>query len=174
MSPRPGSLSPPSCSTVTTYRMFGFKPGGSSGRRTSPSKSAQNLFTIGWSSRPRLRWPRFALIGNFILSCCPAKVQGIPRRLPTAGGGVAEGGEENHALAAGVGGEELGHVVVEEGQAGGPEPLGVGRQVHLAAQDGGLELGRAIAAVAEARQHGVEVAQEVHVHGGNRRQSPPE
>src|SRR2546425_4609430 len=43
---------------------------------------------------------------------------------------VADGDEEDGAFAFGVGREEAGHVVVEEGEAGGAQPLGVGSQIR--------------------------------------------
>ena len=44
-------------------------------------------------------------------------------------GAVADGDEEDGAFAFGVGREEAGHVVVEEGKASGAQPLGVGSQI---------------------------------------------
>src|SRR5262245_51422105 len=45
---------------------------------------------------------------------------------------LAGGDEEHDVLAAGVGREKLGDVVVEEGQAGGAEAEGIGGEIELA------------------------------------------
>jgi len=63
-------------------------------------------------------------------------------------GAVAYGGEEDGAFAFGAGREEADDVVIEESQARGAEPLGVGRKIKLAAEDAGFQLHGAIAAVA--------------------------
>ena len=76
--------------------------------------------------------------------CRPNAVQRTERRAADAGRD-----EEHHALAGRVRREELGHVVVEEGQAGGAEAERVGGEVELAADDRRLELRGAVAAVAE-------------------------
>src|SRR5216684_2507846 len=81
-------------------------------------------------------------------------------------GAVAEGYEEDGALALGVGREEARDVIVEESEAGGAEALGVGREIQLASEDAGFELHGAIAAIAEALQNGAQVREEKNVHGG--------
>src|SRR5260370_24340191 len=80
-------------------------------------------------------------------------------------GAVYYGYEEDGAFAFGVGGEEAGDVVVEEGEAAGAEALGVSREIELAAQDAGFKLHGAIAAIAEALQDGAQVCEEKDVHG---------
>src|SRR5712692_8865108 len=75
-------------------------------------------------------------------------------------GAVAEGDEKDGALALGVRREESGDVVVEKGEAGGAEPLGVRSKIELAAEDAGFELHSAISAIAEALKDGAQVGQE--------------
>src|SRR5712691_5092372 len=62
---------------------------------------------------------------------------------------TADGDQEHHALAGGVGREERRDVVVEEGEAGGPEAEGVGRQIELAALDGRGQLRGPVTPLAE-------------------------
>ena len=81
-------------------------------------------------------------------------------------GAVAEGYEEDGALAFGVGRKEAGDVVVEKGEAGGTETLGVRREIEFAAENAGFELHGAIAAIAKALQNGAQVGEEKDVHGG--------
>src|SRR5713226_10012434 len=81
-------------------------------------------------------------------------------------GAVAEGDEKDGALAFGVRREEFGDVVVEKGEAGGAEALGVRSKIKLAAEDAGLELHGAISAIAEALKDGAQVGQEKNGNGG--------
>ena len=74
--------------------------------------------------------------------------------------------QENGALAGGVGRKELHHVVIVEGQSGGAKLLRVSRQVNSAAQDAGLQLDGAVAAVTETAQPAVQIGQEKHRHRG--------
>src|SRR4029077_6275753 len=74
--------------------------------------------------------------------------------------------QENGALAFGMGRKEASDVVVEERETRGAEPLGVGREIKLAAEDAGFELHGAIAAVAEALQNGTQVGEEKDGHSG--------
>src|SRR5437867_7677573 len=53
-------------------------------------------------------------------------------------GRVADGSQEHHALARGVGREEASDLVIEESQAGGAQAEGIRGQIQLAALDGGL------------------------------------
>src|SRR5579883_3204988 len=93
--------------------------------------------------------------------------EGRPARTsPSAARRVARRDEEHDAAPGGVGREERRHLVVEEGEARGAEPERVGREVDAAAGDGGLELGRAVAAVAEAAEHLVEVDEPEEIDGG--------
>jgi len=85
-------------------------------------------------------------------------------------GAVAEGDEKNGALAFCVRREEFGDVVVEKGEAGGAEPLGVRSKIELAAEDAGFELHSPIAAIAEALKDGAQVRQEKNIHSGIRGQ----
>jgi len=55
--------------------------------------------------------------------------------------------QENSALAIRVGREEPGHLVVVESKAGRAQALGVRRQIHLASQNAGFQMHRAISAV---------------------------
>ena len=66
----------------------------------------------------------------------------------------------------GVRREKGGDVIVVEGEAGCAQALGVGREVELAADDARFELRGAIAAIAEALQHALEVRQEEDVDAG--------
>src|SRR5258705_11392322 len=59
--------------------------------------------------------------------------------------------------------EKCRHVVVEEGEPRGAEPERIGREIELPAHDGGLELGGAIASVAEAVQDAVEIRKKIDV-----------
>src|SRR5258708_29144878 len=94
-------------------------------------------------------------------------MQAVPMRpLGFVFGAMAEGNEENGAFAFGVGREEAGDVIVEEGEAGGAEALRVASEIQLSAEDAGLELAGAIAAIAEALQDGAQVREEKDVHGG--------
>src|SRR5438045_4553879 len=63
-------------------------------------------------------------------------------------------------------GEESGDVIVEEREAGCAEPERVRGQVELPRGDGRLELSDAIAAVAETRQQGSKIDEEIDVDGG--------
>src|SRR6476646_1316296 len=78
---------------------------------------------------------------------------------------MAHGYQKNGALAFGVGREKTGHFVVEKSEAGGAQPLGVGRQVQLAAKNAGFQLHGAVAAIAEAPQNRPQVRQKKYVHG---------
>src|SRR5712692_1407136 len=80
-------------------------------------------------------------------------------------GAVAEGDEEDGALAFGVRREEADHVVVKESEAGSAEALGVGGEIELTAENAGFELHGAIAAIAEALQDGAQVREEKDGHG---------
>ena len=62
--------------------------------------------------------------------------------------------------------EKVCHFVVVEGQSRGAEPLGVGRQVDPSRRDAGVELGGAVAPVAQARQDGVQVGKEKDIEAG--------
>src|SRR2546426_11101567 len=81
-------------------------------------------------------------------------------------GAVAEGDEKDGALAFGVRREKPGDVIIEKGEAGGAEPLGVRGKIKLAAEDAGFKLHDAIAAIAETLQNGAQVGEEEDVHGG--------
>src|SRR4029077_3168019 len=83
---------------------------------------------------------------------------------------VADGDEEDGAVAFGAGREEAGDVIVKEREAGGAKALGVSRQIELAAKDASFQLHRAIAAIAEALEDGPQVREEKDVHGGVRGQ----
>src|ERR687884_2120891 len=78
----------------------------------------------------------------------------------------AERQQEQHALARGMRGEEPGDVIVEERETRCAEPECIRGQVELPRGDGRLELSDAIAAVAETRQQGSEIDEEVDVGGG--------
>jgi hypothetical protein len=77
---------------------------------------------------------------------------------------VAEGREEQDALARGVSGEEVGDLVIEESETSGPEALGIGGQVETAAGDSSFELGGAVTAIPEAREDRSECGETVDVH----------
>ena len=72
---------------------------------------------------------------------------------------VAQGDEEDGALAFGVRGEERSNVVVEKRQAGGTQMLRIGGKVELATDDASLKLHGAISAIAIALQDGAQVGQ---------------
>src|SRR5689334_13188705 len=62
------------------------------------------------------------------------------------------GGEKDRALAARMGTEELHHLVIIKRQAGRAKPQRVRGQIHLSAQNSGLQLSRAIGPIAEAAE----------------------
>ena len=68
-------------------------------------------------------------------------------------------------LAGGVGGQEFGYSVVVEGQAGGAQPQGMGRQVDAPADDAGQGLRHAVAARPEVALHRIQVGGD-ECHGG--------
>src|SRR6476620_8374707 len=78
-------------------------------------------------------------------------------------GTVAQGDEEDGALAFGVRGEERCNVVVEKRQAGGTQALRICGEIELAADDAGLELHGAISAIAIALQDGPQIGQKEDV-----------
>ncbi len=82
--------------------------------------------------------------------------------------------QEHHAFSPSVGREERGHVIVEEGQPRCSEPLRVGGQVELSAEDSRFNLGRPVPPVPEALQDRRQVQQEIDVHGGVRGQRLPQ
>src|SRR6266568_3528284 len=94
---------------------------------------------------------------------------------------MAYGGQEDGALAAGVRTKETHNLVIVKGQAGGSQAQRVRCEVHLPAQDSRLELGGAIAPIAEAAEppfqigekenHGGRIARELLVQGQMRRLS---
>jgi hypothetical protein len=63
-----------------------------------------------------------------------------------------------------VRGEEVGDVVVEEGQSRGAETERVGGEIDAAAGDRGVELRGAIGAVAEALEERLQISEHVEVH----------
>jgi len=79
----------------------------------------------------------------------------VPLVLPPPVLRSSQGYQKHDAFALSVGREKLGNVVIEEGQAASPKPLGVSRQVQPAAPDAGLHLGQAIAPVAVPLQNRV-------------------
>src|SRR5260370_23609119 len=83
---------------------------------------------------------------------------------------VANGYQENGALAFGMWGEEAGDVVVVKGEAGGAQALGIGRKIQLAAEDAGFKLHGTIAAIAKAIENRPQVCQQKNVHSGVGRQ----
>ena len=83
--------------------------------------------------------------------------------------GAAERRQEHHALPFCVRGEELRHLVVEEGESGGAETKRVGGEVEAAADDSPLQLSGPIAAIAEAGEDRLEIGQAVDVRPGGGR-----
>jgi hypothetical protein len=81
-------------------------------------------------------------------------------------GALSNGDEEDGALAFSVRGEETDYVVIVEGQTGGAQQLGVGREIELTAEDAGFKLHRAISSIAKALQYGSQIRKEKDVHGG--------
>src|SRR5262245_43592 len=80
---------------------------------------------------------------------------------------AAEGGDEESGLARGVRREELDDLVVVEGETGGAESLRVRGEVQATTHETGLEIARAVAAVAEGGEEPREIREEEH--GGARR-----
>src|SRR5712671_3433722 len=66
--------------------------------------------------------------------------------------------------------EELNHLVVEKGQPGGTQVLGIRSQVHLAADRARLQLDGAVAAVSVSLQDGIQIGQKEDIHAGVCRQ----
>jgi len=79
---------------------------------------------------------------------------------------MTDGDKKDGALTFGVRQEKARDVVIEKGEAGGAEPLRVGCEVQLAAQDARFQLHGAIAAIAEPLQNGAQIGQEKNVNGG--------
>src|SRR5438876_7511025 len=73
--------------------------------------------------------------------------------------------QHDHALAMGVQGKELDHVIVVKRQTSGTQALGVSGEIHFASQDASLELHCAVSAITEAHQDDLQVCQEDDVHG---------
>jgi len=73
--------------------------------------------------------------------------------------------QHDHALAMGVQGKELDHVIVVKRQTSGTQALGVSGEIHFATQDASLELHCAVSAITEAPQDDLQVCQEEDVHG---------
>ena len=69
-----------------------------------------------------------------------------------------------------MGREEIGHVIVEEGEPCSPAAEGVARQIDLAAPDPSFELGCTIATVPEPFYHAFEVSEVVEIDAGLPRQ----
>src|SRR6266567_6625146 len=87
------------------------------------------------------------------------------RRLLLAECAVAEGDQEDRALAPGVGREEVDHVIVVKSQAAGAEALGIGGKVEFAAQNAGFQLRGTVSAVPVALQNLLQVGEEEHIDG---------
>src|SRR5919198_6061507 len=81
----------------------------------------------------------------------------------------AQSHQKHDALAGGVWREEARHLVVEEGQAAGSEPLSVSGEIQLATDDTGLQLCRTIPTIAEALDNGRQVRKEEYVCASIRR-----
>src|SRR6266853_2707346 len=67
-------------------------------------------------------------------------------------------------------GEEASHIVVVKGEAGGAQTLGIGGEIEFAAENAGLKLYGAIAAISKAIENRLQVCQEENIHGGIGRQ----
>src|SRR5689334_16748168 len=65
--------------------------------------------------------------------------------------------------------EEFRHIVVEEREPRGAEPLRVRREINLSAHNSCLELRGAVTPIAEARQSSIEVRQKINIHAAIRR-----
>ena len=113
----------------------------------------------GGARRQRARRSRSTLSAR---SRAPTKQMGLYGPLR-----AAEGGDEEGGLARGVRREKLDHLVVVEGEAGGAEALGVGGEIEPPADEARLEVGRAIAPVAERAEKACEIREEED--GGARR-----
>src|SRR5262249_10382949 len=83
---------------------------------------------------------------------------------------MPEGGEEEDAASSCLRREEVGHLVVEEGEPCCAETLGVGREVQASARDPSLELGRPVAAIAKAFEHTWKIDDAVDVYRRLRRE----
>src|SRR6266567_7336246 len=78
---------------------------------------------------------------------------------------MAYGGQEDGALAAGVRTKETHNLVIVKGQAGGSQAQRVRCEVHLPAQDSRLELGGAIAPIAEAAEPALQIGEKENRRG---------
>src|ERR1700722_3271805 len=104
-----------------------------------------------------------AISVNFLLASCNSE---LPRELELMLRAVADGNQENCALAFGVWGEKADYVVVVKSETGRAQTLRISGQVQLAAEDASFELHRPISAVAKAPQNRMQVRQKENVYGG--------
>ncbi len=79
---------------------------------------------------------------------------------------VADGNQENCALALAVWGEKVDYVVVVKSKAGRTQTLRISSQIQLAAEDASFELHGTISAVAKALQNRAQVRQKENVYCG--------
>src|SRR5580704_10684469 len=79
---------------------------------------------------------------------------------------AAEGDQEDCALAASVGREEVDYVIVVKSQAAGAKALCIRGEVQFDSQDAGFQLRGTVSAVPVALQNLLQVGEEEHVDGG--------
>ena len=80
--------------------------------------------------------------------------------------GFAQGHQKHNALSFRVWREEGHYVVVVEGEPGSTQPLVIGCQVELAADDTSLKLSRTVSPVPGPKRFGVQISKEGDVHTG--------
>src|SRR5258706_13650718 len=83
---------------------------------------------------------------SYYVTSGPSEAHACPRRPRDR---AAESGHEDRILPVGVGREEGDDLAIVEREAGRAETLGVGAQIEPAADETGLEIGDAIAAIAQ-------------------------
>ncbi len=79
---------------------------------------------------------------------------------------MTDSDEEHRALAPGMRREEPDDLLIEEGEAGSTEALGIRRQVHPSSSDTALQLSGAIATIAPRLQDQVQIGEAVDVDRG--------
>ena len=79
---------------------------------------------------------------------------------------ASERNQENGALSFRVRREEADHIVVVEGEAAGPEVLGVGSEIEFAPENASFELGRPISAISVALENLLQICQKEYVDRG--------
>src|SRR5579872_5690712 len=98
--------------------------------------------------------------------CLRVAIARLPKELRSMLRAIADGNQENCALAFGVRREKADYVVVVKSEAGRTQTLCIRCQIQLTAEDASFELHRTISAVAKALQNRMQVCQKENVYGG--------